>query len=103
MQAEGQPAGSLECWTGVLEEMEHFLRGVRSALEHGAAIPAVTVPPLPEVPLPEELAPRARILHAAQHDLEVALRERVGILGAAMRRDPLARRAAISLYLDRSA
>jgi hypothetical protein len=83
--------------------MERYVEGVRAALEHGDTMPPATVRALPTSPLPRDLAQRARILLAAQDDVEVALRERVGMLGAAMRRDPLARRAAISLYLDRSA
>ncbi|MHB1784140.1 MAG: hypothetical protein ACYCTE_15895 [Acidimicrobiales bacterium] len=99
-EATGRPARD---WGHVLDEMESYVRRVRASLEHGAPMPGATAPALPDAQLPPPLAPRARVLLAAQRDVEVALRERVGILGAAMRRDPLAQRAAISLYLDRTA
>ena len=97
-----EPDGSCS-WADALEAMERYVTGVRAALERGEEMPAPHAVALPVAPLPRDLAPRARVLLAAQRDVEVALRERVGILGHAMRHEPLARRAAISLYLDRSA
>ena len=103
MPAEPATDAPLAGWDLALERMECYVNQVRAALEGGGELPTGTAPAAPRAPLPDALGPRARILLAAQRDVEVALRERVGILGAAMRRDPLAQRAAISLYLDRSA
>lgn len=103
MQADEPTGRPARDWAHVLDEMESYVDGVRASLEHGAPMPSSTAPALPDALLPSPLAPRARVLLAAQRDVEVALRERVGILGAAMRRDPLARSAAVALYLDRSA
>ncbi len=95
--------GTLRAWIDTIEAMEAHLAEIRSGLEGTAPMPPPQTVRVPSAPLPPSLERRARTLQGAQQDLEIALRERVGILGAAIHREPEAVRTAISLYIDRRA
>ena len=90
-------------WEEALELMAVHLDELREGLQGLRPMPVASSVVVPPTPMPQALRARARLLLAAQHDLEVVLRERVGILGAALHREPQALRAALSLYLDRCA
>ncbi len=79
------------------------MAAVRAALEGRAPFSGADPVEFPSEPLPPELATRVRLLLGGHADVEVALRERIAMLGAAIHRDPVASRAVIALYLDRSA
>ncbi len=90
-------------WSAALDAGEQWVAQARASLESGGPMPGAGLVAFPEVPPPGELDSRARLLSVAQRDLEIALRERVAILGAAMCDEPAATRTAIALYFDRSA
>ncbi len=96
-------ADRARAWSAALDAGERWVADARASLECGGPMPGADLVSFPDVPPPGELAPRARLLHGAQSDLEIALRERVSMLGAAIRSYPTATRAVIALYLDRSA
>ena len=97
-----EPAGA-PTWEEALALLERHVAEIRTGLEHSAAMPEPYRVPLPDAPLPAGLEGRARRILAEQRDLEVAIRERMGIISGAMHRDPHLRRAMISLYLDTGA
>ncbi len=90
-------------WDEALDLMAAHLEELREGLQGLQPMPAASSVRVPPDPMPPALRERARLLLAAQGDLEVVLRERVGILGAALHREPLGTRAALALYLDRCA
>ncbi|MCU1493775.1 MAG: hypothetical protein JWO62_1539 [Acidimicrobiaceae bacterium] len=99
----GRRATAERSWEQALDDMEHHLDEVRAALERRGVLAEPYTVEGPATPMPQHLLERAKLLLAGQRDVEIVLRERVGILDAALHRDPLAAHAVVSLYLDRSA
>jgi len=100
--APATATGELTAWADALDAMERHLNELRAGLEHGAPMPPPYVVHTPPGKLPAALADRARSISVAQKDLEIALRERVSLLGAALHRPP-ANENAVSFYVDRRA
>ncbi len=90
-------------WEEALVKLERHVAEIRAGLERSGSMPEPYRVALPDAPLPAELEARAKQVLAEQRDLEVALRERMGIISGAMHRDPHLRRAMVALYLDKTA
>ncbi len=80
-------------WAAALDAIEFHLALTQAALAAGTPPPAPIVTPLPPVPLPAELADRARTLLALTQQLESAAQGRLERLRAALASMPTRRMA----------
>lgn len=103
MPSEQPPPERAAEWARALDAMEQHLEEIRASLFGRAPMPEPYCVAVPSTPIPDALVPRARVLVVGQEDIEIALRERVGILGAALHRDAEGARAEICCYVDRIA
>ena len=70
-------------WAAALDAMELHLDEIRAGLEVGI-LPSPYAVTAPTMPMPTALGRRAIRLVTAQHDLEEALRERMGALSSVL-------------------
>ncbi len=93
------PASDLQCWEQTLDALEAHHGEIRAGLALGA-LPEPYAVAMPQVPFPPQLADRARVLQAAQREIEDEVRERLSLIGTVLS-GAFPAAPPVAYYLDR--